>query len=83
MKSFNLPLLMLGGGGYTIRNVARCWTYETAVALDTSIPNGQSSCSEKSACSSYNVLWRLAFCDADLLEVVTAPNQLNRLLKHE
>ncbi|XP_064177143.1 histone deacetylase 1-like [Anguilla rostrata] len=39
MKSFNLPLLMLGGGGYTIRNVARCWTYETAVALDSSIPN--------------------------------------------
>uniref|UniRef100_A0A8C5BTN2 Histone deacetylase 1 n=1 Tax=Gadus morhua TaxID=8049 RepID=A0A8C5BTN2_GADMO len=41
MKSFNLPLLMLGGGGYTIRNVARCWTYETAVALDSPIPNGQ------------------------------------------
>lgn len=40
MKSFNLPLLMLGGGGYTIRNVARCWTYETAVALDTDIPDG-------------------------------------------
>uniref|UniRef100_A0A8B9KXZ3 Histone deacetylase n=1 Tax=Astyanax mexicanus TaxID=7994 RepID=A0A8B9KXZ3_ASTMX len=39
MKSFNLPLLMLGGGGYTIRNVARCWTYETAVALDSTIPN--------------------------------------------
>ncbi|KAF2982064.1 hypothetical protein EK904_013533, partial [Melospiza melodia maxima] len=30
VKSFNLPMLMLGGGGYTIRNVARCWTYETA-----------------------------------------------------
>lgn len=44
MKSFNLPLLMLGGGGYTIRNVARCWTYETAVALDTSIPNGECVC---------------------------------------
>lgn len=40
IKSFNLPLLMLGGGGYTIRNVARCWTYETAVALDTEIPDG-------------------------------------------
>ncbi|KAK0428857.1 hypothetical protein QR680_011047 [Steinernema hermaphroditum] len=39
MKKFNLPLLMLGGGGYTIRNVARCWTYETAVALDTQIAN--------------------------------------------
>lgn len=36
-------MLMLGGGGYTIRNVARCWTYETAVALDTEIPNGNSS----------------------------------------
>ncbi|KAK3506649.1 hypothetical protein QTP70_012528 [Hemibagrus guttatus] len=39
IKTFNLPLLMLGGGGYTIRNVARCWTYETAVALDTDIPD--------------------------------------------
>ncbi|KFQ79412.1 Histone deacetylase 2, partial [Phaethon lepturus] len=39
VKTFNLPLLMLGGGGYTIRNVARCWTYETAVALDCEIPN--------------------------------------------
>lgn len=36
-------MLMLGGGGYTIRNVARCWTYETAVALDTEIPNGNGS----------------------------------------
>ena len=42
IKSFNLPMLMLGGGGYTIRNVARCWTYETAVALDTDIPDGSS-----------------------------------------
>jgi histone deacetylase 1/2 len=34
VKSFNVPLLVLGGGGYTIRNVARCWAYETAVLLD-------------------------------------------------
>jgi len=33
VKSFGKPLLLLGGGGYTIRNVARCWTYETATAL--------------------------------------------------
>lgn len=33
-------MLLLGGGGYTIRNVARCWTYETAVALETEISNG-------------------------------------------
>lgn len=39
MKKYNLPLLLVGGGGYTIRNVARCWTYETAVALDSQIPN--------------------------------------------
>ena len=25
VKTFNLPTLVLGGGGYTIRNVARCW----------------------------------------------------------
>ena len=25
VKTFNLPMLVLGGGGYTIRNVARCW----------------------------------------------------------
>lgn len=41
MKSFNLPLLLLGGGGYTIRNVARAWTYETAIALNQEIPNGK------------------------------------------
>lgn len=42
VKKFNLPLLILGGGGYTIRNVARCWTFETAVALDSDIANGMS-----------------------------------------
>lgn len=30
---------MVGGGGYTIRNVSRCWTYETSVALGTEIAN--------------------------------------------
>lgn len=39
MRSFNLPLLILGGGGYTIRNVARSWTYETAIALGVDISN--------------------------------------------
>lgn len=27
-------MLVLGGGGYTLRNVARCWTNETAILLD-------------------------------------------------
>jgi hypothetical protein len=34
IKAFGLPLIVLGGGGYTIKNVSRCWTYETAVILD-------------------------------------------------
>lgn len=42
LRSFNVPLMLLGGGGYTIRNVARCWTFETAVAvgehLDPDLP---------------------------------------------
>ncbi|KAL1524402.1 hypothetical protein AB1Y20_019297 [Prymnesium parvum] len=33
----NVPTLILGGGGYTIRNVSRCWTYETAVVLGQEI----------------------------------------------
>jgi histone deacetylase 1/2 len=33
VKTFNVPIVLLGGGGYTPRNVARCWAYETAVAL--------------------------------------------------
>ena len=37
VKSFGIPLLVLGGGGYNIRNVARCWTFETAVLLDEPI----------------------------------------------
>ncbi|KAL1924549.1 uncharacterized protein VTP21DRAFT_4203 [Calcarisporiella thermophila] len=37
MKNFGLPLLVLGGGGYTVRNVARCWTYETAILVDAEI----------------------------------------------
>lgn len=31
MMRFGKPMLVLGGGGYKIVNVARCWTYETAV----------------------------------------------------
>eukprot|EP00889_Picochlorum_renovo_P005892 jgi/Picre1/32922/NNA_008251.t1 len=27
-------MLVLGGGGYTMRNVARCWCYETGKLLD-------------------------------------------------
>ncbi|KAB5534994.1 hypothetical protein DKX38_018080 [Salix brachista] len=39
VKKLNLPLLVTGGGGYTKENVARCWTVETGVLLDTELPN--------------------------------------------
>lgn len=34
VRALGIPTLVLGGGGYTVRNVARCWAYETAVLLD-------------------------------------------------
>ena len=33
MMTFGLPVLVLGGGGYRINNVARCWAYETGRIL--------------------------------------------------
>jgi histone deacetylase 3 len=39
MRRFNVPLLVLGGGGYSIRNVARCWAYETAVLCGARVTN--------------------------------------------
>ncbi|CAM9022772.1 unnamed protein product [Wickerhamomyces anomalus] len=41
-KSLNVPLMILGGGGYTMRNVARTWAFETGLLnselLDTDLP---------------------------------------------
>jgi histone deacetylase 1/2 len=39
VRAFGLPTLVLGGGGYTIRNVARCWANETAVVLGETLPD--------------------------------------------
>lgn len=42
MKRFDVPLVVVGGGGYTIRNVAKTWTYETSrlagKELDDNLP---------------------------------------------
>ncbi|KAI0473927.1 hypothetical protein GGR56DRAFT_666888 [Xylariaceae sp. FL0804] len=37
VKSFNLPTLVLGGGGYTMRNVARTWAFETGLLVDATM----------------------------------------------
>lgn len=33
VKRFGFPTLVLGGGGYTVPNVARTWAYETGVLV--------------------------------------------------
>lgn len=33
-KKLGIPMVIFGGGGYTPRNVARAWAYETAIAID-------------------------------------------------
>ncbi|KAK9476430.1 hypothetical protein V1514DRAFT_336960 [Lipomyces japonicus] len=37
VKSFGLPIMVLGGGGYTPRNVSRAWAYETSVLLNVEL----------------------------------------------
>ena len=39
LERFNLPLLVVGGGGYTMRNVSRCWCYETGRLLSLDLPD--------------------------------------------
>lgn len=37
LKTLEVPLVVLGGGGYTIKNVSRTWAYETSVICDVPI----------------------------------------------
>jgi histone deacetylase HOS2 len=37
IKSFGIPLLVVGGGGYTPRNVSRLWCYETSIMTDVTL----------------------------------------------
>ena len=38
VKSFGVPMMCVGGGGYTVRNVARTWTFETGLLLGKELP---------------------------------------------
>lgn len=37
---FGVPVLVLGGGGYTMRNVARAWAYETGLLVGQRVGPG-------------------------------------------
>ncbi|KAF2186645.1 histone deacetylase 3 [Zopfia rhizophila CBS 207.26] len=39
VKNYEKPLLLIGGGGYTPRNVARTWCHETAVCVGAELHN--------------------------------------------
>lgn len=39
MLKYHVPTILVGGGGYTVENVARCWAYETGVCLGRDLPN--------------------------------------------
>lgn len=39
VMGYDIPMLVLGGGGYTIHNVSRCWAYETAVLCGLPVPD--------------------------------------------
>ncbi|KAL8964375.1 MAG: hypothetical protein Q9183_004493, partial [Haloplaca sp. 2 TL-2023] len=36
-KRLGVPMLVVGGGGYTPRNVARLWAHETSVCIETDL----------------------------------------------
>ncbi|CAK7892173.1 histone deacetylase Rpd3p [[Candida] anglica] len=38
VKSFNIPMMVVGGGGYTMRNVARTWAFETGLLNNVKLP---------------------------------------------
>jgi histone deacetylase 1/2 len=40
VKTFNRPLVVLGGGGYSIRNVPRAWCYETSLLINHELSEG-------------------------------------------
>jgi len=37
VRGFGLPMLVLGGGGYTMSSVARCWAMETALLCNAPV----------------------------------------------
>eukprot|EP01023_Acetabularia_acetabulum_P019024 TRINITY_DN19629_c0_g1_i12.p2 TRINITY_DN19629_c0_g1~~TRINITY_DN19629_c0_g1_i12.p2 ORF type:complete len:295 (-),score=61.15 TRINITY_DN19629_c0_g1_i12:707-1591(-) len=61
LSSYQIPMLVVGGGGYTLRNVARCWTYETSKMLQMDLPN---KLPEKTLRGEFN--W---FMDSDSLHI--------------
>lgn len=64
-----------GGGGYTVKNVSRCWTYETAIALNQDISN------ELPYCKYFAIGEKLHIVQDDTLKNDNTKDDLNRIVK--
>ncbi|CAI2355927.1 unnamed protein product [Caenorhabditis sp. 36 PRJEB53466] len=77
-RKYNLPLLLLGGGGYTPRNVARCWAYETALACGVELPN---EIPDNEYMEFYGPDYKLHL-DSSIENNMNTPRELERLTNH-
>lgn len=88
VRNLGIPTLVLGGGGYNIRNVARCWTYETSILLRRQIPDqlpynvGQSTLAI-SFCSLFLLFYILPFPPLCLFRPLSVSDPSSRLLLSE
>ncbi|KAI5191480.1 histone deacetylase 3 [Nematocida sp. AWRm77] len=39
IRDKNVPMLVVGGGGYKVKHVSRCWAYETSILCDVLVSN--------------------------------------------
>ncbi|KAF2274313.1 uncharacterized protein EI97DRAFT_495351 [Westerdykella ornata] len=76
VKSFGVPTIILGGGGYTMRNVARTWAFETGTLVGA----------EMSKQLPYNDYYEYFAPDYELdvrpsnMENANSPDYLNRIM---
>lgn len=66
---YNIPVVLLGGGGYHVVNVAKCWTSHTALVLnqdiDLNIPSKDAFFSHYGTNTQLNVPSSLMFHDGE------------------
>ncbi|AAK39934.1 histone deacetylase (nucleomorph) [Guillardia theta] len=80
LKKFNIPILVLGGGGYIKDRVSKCWTFETSIAIDKKIkynipnniywklyrPNFHLDIEKKDKANDFNTKKYLDFIDSEI-----------------
>ena len=75
VKSFDLPTLVVGGGGYTMRNVARTWAFETGILLgeplDSQLPYNDYYEVSKILCRARLMLSKLLTCYSTLARIMS------------